>query len=917
MSTRNLEAFFQPKSITVIGASEKPTLGGVVLRNLIESGYEGHLTAINSNGYPNVNGVPCHPEIGKLAAPPDLAILCTPPTTIPRLVRQLGRRGTSAALILMGGLAATLSKSQRPLTESLHAAARPSGIRLLGPNSLGILAPRQKLFASYAHMNVLPGEVAYVGESAVLGSALIDWACGRGIGFSHFLTLGDVVDVDMADVIDYLASDPKTRAILLHIEHVRDARRFIASVRAASRGKLVLAIKSGHVPQSQRPVEPVAPGVPNGDAVYDAVMRRAGALRVKSTDELFDALETLTRMRPLRGERLAILCNGFGPGAVAADALLDQGGQLAQFSDSTLAALKTDMPQFARAGNPADLGVLAGPTHYARALQLMSQDPGVDAALVVHAPSRQADAETFARAVVEATAETRFNLLTSWMGQASVAPGRQVLDAAGIPTYETPDKAVQAFMHMVRHRRNQMHLRETPAEARLAHPDQRKAARKKVAKVLRSGRDYLLPGELRQLVVAYGIPVAEASDIARSKQVEALKPSALEPMALRIVHEAHCHPFVYEDRSRSRWRGVRFDLSSEDELRQAVGQLKDWVSAQFPDSRVLGFTAQPMRRGRGSIQVSVGFTRDAVFGPLLLFGAGGRTVTTLEDRRIGLPPVNLALARDLIRGSSIERLIQEGSHSHPDEDLQALCGVLVALSQMIIEIPELRGLEINPLTLSRDGLLALDMSANLASPDRQAPTAITPYPQELCEWVVLPKSDRHVELRPIRGEDEPAHLEFHQRLSPRTIRFRYFYNRKSFAHAELAQMTQIDYEREMVFIASAVRPGDGGQETLGEVRAWSDPDNIRAEFSVIVRDDLRGEGLGQTLLKKMIDYCRARGTLEIVGSVLPDNKPMLMLAERLGFRCRFDEANDVMELRLALRKPRQEWQRQRLQLPVI
>lgn len=915
MSTRHLEAFFQPKSITVVGASDKPKLGGVVLRNLLECGYRGQLTVINSGGYDEVLGVPCHTEVGRLGHAPDLAILCTPPTTIPRLVRQLGRRGVPAALILMGGLAATPSRSGRPLTESVRAAARPFGMRLLGPNSLGILAPRQKLFASYAHMNVLPGEVAYVGESAVLGSALIDWACGRGIGFSHFLTLGDSVDVDMADVIDYLASDAATRAILLHIEHVHDARRFIAAVRAASRGKLVLAIKSGHAPASQRPVEIVAPGVPEGDAVYDAVLRRAGALRVYSTDELFDALETLTRMRPLRGERLAIVSNGFGPGAMATDALLARGGELAPLSDATRAALQDGLPPFSRAGNPLDLSVLATPAHYTRVLELLARDPGVDAALLVHAPSRLAEADSFARAAIEASASSRFNLLTSWMGQSSVGAARQTLDAAGIPTYETPDKAVQAFMHMVRHRRNQMHLRETPAAVELAGDSRSEAARKAVRRALQSGRDSLLPAELRQLLSAYGIPVAPATDLRRASAVTGLVQKLGGPIALRIVHEAHCRPFVYEPRQRSRWRGVRFDVASEDELQQALRQLQDWVAHQFPDSRVLGYTAQPMRRGRGSAQISVGFTRDAVFGPLLLFGAGGRSVTTLEDRRIGLPPLNLALARDLIRNSSIERLLQEGS-PNPDQDLQALSTLLVALSQMLIEIPELQGLEINPLTLSRDGLLALDMTANLGDPHAQAPLAIAAYPQALCEWVVLPRSGRHVELRPIRGEDEPAHLAFHQRLSPRSIRFRYFYNRKSFSHAELAQMTQIDYDREMVFIASAVHPADGGQETLGEVRAWRDPDNIRAEFSVVVRDDLRGEGLGRTLLKKMIGYCRDQGTLEIVGSVLPDNEPMLKLARRLGFESRHNETGDVIELRAQLRRPRHEWQRQRLQLPI-
>lgn len=914
MPTRNLEAFFQPKSITVVGASEKEKLGGVVLRNLVESGFEGHLTAINPGGYETVYGVPCHAEVSKLAKPPDLAILCTPPTTIPGLVRQLGRRGVPAALILMGGLASTLSKSARPLTESVREAARPTGVRVLGPNSLGILVPRHKLFASYAHMNVLPGEVAYIGESSLLGSALIDWACGRGIGFSHFLTLGDTVDVDMADVIDYVASDPKTRAILLHIEQVRDARRFIAAVRAASRGKLVLAIKSGHVAASQRPVEQVAPGIADGDAVYDAVLRRAGALRVNSTDELFDALETLTRMRPLHGEKLAILGNGFGPVAVATDALVKQGGQLAKLSDTTRGALTAEMPTFAHANNPIDLGVLATPAHYARALALLGHDANVDAMLVVHAPSRQADTEAFARAVIEA--QPQVNVLTSFMGQASVQKARDTLDTAGIATYETPDKAVQAFMHRVRHRRNQEHLRETPAAVMLAHPQDREAARDLVRQVAHSGRDYLLPDELRQLLTAYGIPVAPAIEVRRTRDVRSMAAKIGLPMAMRILHEAHCHPFAYDERARSRWRGLRFDLASEEEVQTAVTQLQNWAKEHYAESRVLGFTAQPMRRGRGSVQISVGFTRDAVFGPLLLFGAGGRNVTTLSDRRIGLPPVNLALARDLIRGSSIDHVLLEGSRQ-PEQDRLALCGVLVALSQMIVEIPQLRGLEINSLLLSRDGLLALDMTADLGDPKQMAPLAIPAYPQALSEWVELPKSGRHVELRPIRGEDEPAHLLFHQRLSPRSIRFRYFFNRKSFSHAELAQMTQIDYEREMVFIASAVHPADGGHETLGEVRSWSDPDNICAEFSLVVRDDLRGEGLGRTLLQKMIRYCRERGTLEIVGSVLPDNKPMLALAEQLGFKCRLDEEQDLMELRLRLRSPRNDWQRERLKLPVL
>jgi acetyltransferase len=559
--------------------------------------------------------------------------------------------------------------------------------------------------------------------------------------------------------------------------------------------------------------------------------------------------------------------------------------------------------------------VIATPELYRQALDIVRRDPGVDAALMLYAPSRIAPGEDYARAVIDGAGGSRFNVLTSWMGQASVAASRQALDEAGIPTYDTPDQAVQAFMHMVRHRRNQEYLRETPAAAMTTHEQDREAARQLVARARRSGRDYLDAKEAQQVASAYGIPVAESVHIRRAGDTVKLLDQVGPSLALRIVHEEHCHPFVYGDRLRSSWRGISFDLATPDQVRAATTRMQDWVKNEFPDSRVLGFVAQRMLRGRASQQISAGITHDPVFGPLLVFGVGGRHVNVLADRRIGLPPMNLTLARELIRSSHVHRMLEDGS-DNPQLQLHNLAQMLVALSQMAAEIPELRGLEINPLVLNRDGLVAVNVIADLGDPRLLAPMAIRPYPQELCEAVQLPRSKRRVEIRPIRGEDEPAHLEFHNRLSAQSIRFRYFYNRRNFSHQELAQMTQIDYSREMAFIASALQGEGGNAETLGEVRAWRDADNIRAEFSVIVRDDIRGEGLGCLLLEKMISYCRDKGTLEIVGSVLRDNAPMLALADRLGFIANYSEENDVMEMRLQLNRPRQEWQRQRLQQPI-
>lgn len=926
MGIRQLEYFFEPRSIVVVGASEKATsLGGVVLRNLQAGGFGGSLMAVNRHRYAQVYGVPCRGSVDDLPEAPDLAVVCTPPETVLPVVRALGRRGVKSTLVLMGGLSRARSqeggllevmwdlagslfdgvrRGPQPLRDLLRREAYAHGMRILGPNSIGVLVPRARLNASYAHLGVSPGAVAFVGQSGITGCALIDWAAGRGIGFSHFLTLGDSVDVDIADVIDYLAEQRSARQLVLHVEHTEAPGRFISAVRAASRRKVVMAIKTGRFAGSREQDLPPTPGLVDEDAVWDAVLARAGALRAARTDDLLGVLTTVSRMRRQHGDRLAIMCNGVGPNVLAADALLEWGGRMATLDPSTLERLDALLPPYWTRKCPVDLSADASPGRYAGALTAVAADPGVDAVLVIYAPTLAAAPMDTAKAVIEAAGSLQLNVLTCWMGEVSVKEAREALDAAGLMTYENPESAVRAFTYMVNHASNQEMLRETPRTVGRLPDGARVWA---VAGAARdAGRDYLTPREVRRVLRACRIPSAPTRFASTVRGAVDAARRLTGAVALKAVHPAQCHPYEYGPETEGGWRGVATGLDTPARIRRAAERLQSWVGENFPDSQVQGYLVQEMRRGMNSLQLAVGVTRDPVFGPVLVFGRGGRAADVLRDRRVALPPLNLTLARHLVRSSPVSELIGEYTED-ADAAVDALCEVLVRLGQLVAEVPVVRGLEINPLLLNREGLLALDAAMDLGPP---VPMAIHPYPDALREVVMLP-SGREVELRPIRGEDEPAHLDFARRLSPESVRLRFFHSKSSITHEELVELTQIDYAREMAFIASAVTE-DGTAETLGVVRAVTDPDNVCAEFAVIVRDDQRGQGLAPMLLEKMIAYVRQRGTLRLMGTVLSENKGMLRLASRQGFERRHDPEEGVEFIWLDLNEPVQGWQRERL-----
>ncbi|SFN23828.1 bifunctional acetate--CoA ligase family protein/GNAT family N-acetyltransferase [Marinobacter pelagius] len=910
MSTRYLESLFNPSSIVVIGASERAdNLGGMVLRNLLGGGYPTEkLLVINQSGYDNVHGVPCVPKVAKMDFSPDLAIICTPPDTVAKTIKRLGEAGVRTAIVMTGGMSRTHSKTGQPLMYSVREAAKETGIRVLGPNTIGLMVPARSLNATYAHMGAIPGRVAFVGQSGTIASSVLDWAFARGVGFSYFLTLGDGMDIDHDDLIDYLAQDTQTRAILLHIENAPNPRRFMSAVRVASRTKPVIAVKSGRVPESEWFHHELPAGLKRSDPIYDAMLQRAGVLRVDGLGQMFDALETLTRMRPLRRESLAIMANGVGPGVLAVDRLADLGGELAELSEQSIESLAELLPPYWTRKNPIDLNYDASPELYAQAIKILAKDPEVANVLVMYAPSLTEDSLQIADAVVQASKGTRLNVFTCWLGQSTVMESREEFYRAGLPSFFNPEKAVMAFMQHVRHQRVQRLLTETP-ESFTDHFADRTRPRRLVANALRSGRMHLSNREARDVIRDYGINTIDT--IYCDDIEEVLEAFAVErrPVDITIVHEQACHPFLDLSPTQRRYKGTVKKLNSEAAIMDSCRFLMEEYQEHFPNSGFLGFAVQRSYQHVGGVEFSVGITRDSEFGPLVVCGASGAQINVMTDRQIALPPLNMVLARELLRRTYMYKLLKEHSLK-PEEDIRAVSETLVTLSQIVIDIPEIKGLEISPLLFNESGAVAVNIAINLD--DTPTRPIIQPYPRELEEWIVLPKSGRRVIIRPVLAEDEPAHREFHEHQSPESIRYRFFQYRKHFSREDVAQMVQIDYDREMVFIANAPREDGEGEETLGTVRTWTDADNLRCEFAVMVDDKMKGEGLGVALMQKMIDYCRARGTVEMIGNVLPDNRPMLQLAEHLGFEIKYNTEEEVMDLRLVLNEPEKDWQKERL-----
>lgn len=893
MSIRNLDRMFHPASVAVIGASNRErSVGRVLSRNLLSGGFEGPVLPVNPHATA-IGATLAYPSVAALPFAPDLAVVCTPPETVPGIIDELGSRGTKATVVISAGFAETRGPEGRELTQAMLQAARPHLMRVVGPNCVGILVPGIGLNASFAHLHPRAGDIAFVTQSGAVATAVLDWATHRDIGFSHVASLGNMADVDFGDMLDFLLADPKTRAILLYVESITHAPKFMSAARAAARAKPVIVVKSGRTADSARAAASHTGALAGSDAVYDAAFRRAGMLRVFTMDELFDAVETLAYGPRIVGDRLAIVSNGGGIGVLATEALCDTGGRLATLAPATVARLDASLPPTWSRGNPVDIIGDAPGSRYAEAVAAVLEDPGTDAVLVLNCPTAIADSREAARATLDVVRDApgkhrRPPILTSWLGEGSAAEARRLFTAAKVPSFATPEQAVRGFMHLVRYRRHQILLMETPQPLHVGAGPAVGAAGAVIAAAAAEGREMLTEPEAKRVLEAYGVPVVRTVIAATAEDAGRAAERIGGRVALKILSREITH--------KSDVGGVRLGLEGGAAVREAAAAMLVTVVERSSGAALDGFTVQEMAAIDHAQELIVGMHRDPVFGPTVLFGKGGVDVEVVRDSAIALPPLNSVLAQDLIAQTRVYDLLR-GYRDRPAADLEAIQRVLERVGQLALDLPEVAELDINPLLAGASGVIALDARIRIQPAEAAARPAIRPYPGHLAHSAVL-EDGSTVSVRPIRPEDEPGIAGLMARSTPEDLRLRFFAPIRQLSHESAARLTQIDYGREMAFVAVC----DG--ELLGVSRLAEDPEGETAEFAVMVRSDRQKRGLGERLMADLIDYARERGIETLHGSVMTDNRRMLALCRKLGF-ARVPGPEDPGIVHLVLRLQRQ------------
>ena len=895
MSTHQLKALFKPRSLALAGASARAgSLGRAVLDNLRRAGFAGPIHLINPR-HALIDEAPCYPSVAAVPQTPDLLVVAAPREAVAELVEQAAARGVQAVIVIT----ADPSHGEGSLAAQLREIAARTGIRVVGPNCLGVLSPVGGLDASFSAYPARKGDLAVISQSGAVAAALTAFAAGRGIGFSGLVSIGDMADVDFAALLDWFALDGATRAILLYVESIRDARGFMSAARAASRVKPVIVIKAGRNPRAARAAATHTGAMAGSDAVYDAAFRRAGLLRVRDINELFEAAEALGRVAPFPGDRLAILTNGGGVGVLAVDDLIDLGGKLAELSPATLATLDAFLPATWSRANPVDIVGDADALRFSAALAPLLADSMNDAVMVLHCPTALSDGVAVAQAVADtaraATALRRKPLFAVWLGASPQSD--RIFEEARIPHYQTG--AMAGFMHLVTWGRNREALMATPPNLPEGFSPDVETARAIIAGVLARGDVWLDPIEATGLFEAYAIPIAQAI-LARTAEEAAQAAGPLLAAHGRCVVKIHSRDIQHK----SDVGGVVLDLASPQAAQEAAAAMLARVGKLMPKARIAGVTVHPMIRRPQGRELIAGLAEDPTFGPVVLFGRGGKAVEVINDRALALPPLDLGLALDLISRTRVSHLLRE-YRDVPAADLDEVALTLVKLAQMSADLPEIRELDINPLLADGEGVVAMDARVRVAPVEgRRGPVnprfAVAPYPKQWERWLTG-ADGRRVFVRPVRPEDEAMYRTFFAQVSPEDLRLRFFAPVKDISHAFIARLTQIDYARALALCATL----ENG-EMLGAVRLMLDADHESGEFAILLRSDQKGRGLGSALMKMIIDYGQREGVKHIEGQVLAENTTMLAMCQQLGFDIRDDEDGaGAKEVRLDLRKLKQ------------
>jgi acetyltransferase len=876
MTIRNLEYALRPRSIAVIGASDRAgSAGQKVTENVLDAGFGGPVYLINPH-HREVADRECFPSIAALPAAPDLAVIVTPPETVPALIVELGAKGTPAAVVITAGL-------DKATKQAMLDAARPTCLRIIGPNCLGVWVPRLGVNANFGMAQPVPGKLAFLSQSGALIGGVLDWAGSRGIGFSYVVSMGDMADVDVGDLLDYLAADVSTGAVLLYLETIPAAPKFMSASRSAARAKPVVVVKSGRTKASARAAATHTGALAGNDAAVAAAFRRAGLVRVNDLEDLFTAAETLTCLKPVADNELLILTNGGGAGVLAVDALIPSGGKLASLPRELMAKLDAILPATWSRANPIDIIGDATPDRYAAAMEAVLTHGRHNAILVMNCPTALASSSDAAQAVIDTVARhasrrPMHDILTNWLGQDAATDARSKFQTAGIPTYESPADAIKAFNFLWQYTKAQEALMRAPPlePKRLRVADE--AARTIMRTSAAAGRNLLREPEAKAVISAFGIPTVPTRVAVSLQEVEDIARGFLQhapAVVVKILSDDISH--------KSDVGGVRLGLRSPQEAQLAAERMQQRAAELCPEARLQGFTVQPMVIRRNAHELLMGVYEDQLFGPMILFGAGGTATEIIKDTAVALPPLDVELARDLMQQTRIFNLLK-GYRDRPPADLQAIADALVRLSQLVVDIPAVRELDINPLLADENGVIALDARIRIDPAEIDRATgpnprlAVRPYPDQWEKWIETVEGGRFL-IRPIRPADEHLYGAFIAKLSPEDMRFRFLSPQKEFSHKFIARFTQIDYARAMAFVA--LSPDQ--EELLGVVRLAADPDYTRAEYAIVVRSDLKNRGIGWELMRHLIHYAESEGLRDLHGTVLAANTAMLKMCQALGF----------------------------------
>ena len=884
MSTYRLDSIFRPRAVAVVGSQSRPrSVGRAVVENLLASGFSGPIGLVNKHPSP-MDGVATVRHLHELPWTPDLVVIATPAATVPQLAAEAAEKGATALVVLT----AAMGSGPGSPAAQLEALTREKGLRVLGPNCLGVIAPHARLNASLASRFPKAGDLALISQSGAISGGLVEWSMSQPVGFSAVVSLGDALDVDFADLLDYFATDSRTRAILLYVEAIRDARKFMSAARAAARTKPVVVVKSGHggSPQVTPAGSTHTQNLARPNAVYGAAFRRAGLLRVRSLHELFAAARTLGQVRPFQGRRLAILTNGGGVGALSVDHLYEQGGTLATLSETTRDALDRILPVGWSRTNPVDLLTDIDADRYAATIDALLADPGNDALLAVNVPTVLSSSSEAAHAVTRVLSQrpghgTRKPVFTVWLGNDPQAEA--VLDAAQVPRYPNESDAVAGFMHLVRHREVQAALMETPPSLPEDFSPDVALARTLVDSALDAGQTWLDPLATTQLLAAYGIPMAplwRADDADDAARIAAPLLAEGATVAVKILSPDIPH--------KSDVDGVRLNLANANAVREAAAGILQRARERRPEARIEGVLVQPTVLRPKARELIAGIADDPVFGPVIAFGRGGTAVEVINDQAVALPPLDLRLAHELIARTRVSRVLK-AYRDVPAADERAVALVLVKLAQLAADIPEIQQLDINPLLADREGVVAVDARIAVARgralhKGRGHPRfAIFPYPKEWERTIELADGQPAL-VRPVRPEDDAMFREFFTHVTDEDLRLRFFQSVRHFSHEFIARLTQLDYARSIALVA--IHPQT--HEMLGAVRLHADANYEKGEYGILVRSDLKGHGIGWKLMQIMIEYARWLGLKVIEGQVLRENRTMLAMCESLGFTVKLD-----------------------------